>query len=312
MLYILFGENTFLRNRKLAEIVSAYRTKHPEALGFSEIDAQANDFRALEDALASQGLFDSLRMVVVRDGLLVWKEECVNALKRLGIFEDASRIIFLIEGDGIDKKTLEALGKNAKVQEFKMLSQQALRRWAAKQMDARFGKTIGQDALAMLIASARDLWHLSNLLEQIGLNTAERKTIAVVDVTLFVQRTESLAVFPAGDFVLAHKKEHALCELERLSAQGEDASALAAYVAWLIRSFAGVYAGAKERVPQEKIASVLSLHPFVVKKLSAAARAWDDASSRRLLDAAARLERRKTVSAIPQRLALDAFVLASS
>ncbi|OHA47759.1 MAG: hypothetical protein A2806_01530 [Candidatus Terrybacteria bacterium RIFCSPHIGHO2_01_FULL_48_17] len=311
MLYLLHGPNSFLRNRKLSQIIEAYQQKHPDALGFSHIDASEQGLEEFETLLAAQGLFVSSRFIIARDGLLHWGEKALVLLQEYKAAKDPAMIVVFVE-EKIEKTILSLLQGVATIQEFPEPSLEGVTRFVKKEIAQRSGQVLESEALTQLASIGRNnFWRLTNILEQVLAFTYGKQKITIKDVSLFGQEYETQAIFPLGDALLSHRSLGALRFLEELVSGGEDPKGIGNYLIWLARSFAGIYAAYQEGISEVTVARTFSLHPFVARKLLSFAQLWNPQNAEEFFIHAARFDARRMRSLLPLRLAIDAWLLAA-
>jgi len=169
MIIFLYGEDSFRRKRKYAEIASEFTAKNGN-LGFSEFDsADADGFL---EAVKNRSIFSPKTLIGLKDadfGAL--QESTVEALKdTLGKVADSKEIIVLISSAGGNMpEDMPFLAKSpTKTQEFAVLSKDKLAFFVAKEAAARDIKLSESDARALISSLSGDLWAIGSELDKLA------------------------------------------------------------------------------------------------------------------------------------------------
>lgn len=307
MILILYGSNSFLRERKVQEILAEYKKKYPGSLGFSRTNANEQDITVLRDTSASFGLFAAKRFVLVRHGFAAWGSALCDFLEQSNLAQDSDIVLLFVE-DEIGQDLLVRAKKLAKLQHFTELSGPKLRQFIENELAARHSFA-SPEAMAEFIGIGwKDPWKLSNVMEQAILYAGEGHAISKNDIQLFAKTMDQSSIFPAGDAVLSKDRASVFTYIAYLAGQGEDIGGISQYMLWLVKHFLAAHAGFAFMTPIQ-FAKKFALHPFVVQKLFQAARHWTHDEARRLARRAHALDKRKTIAAVSPRLALDAFAI---
>ena len=257
MIYILYGPDTYRSRRKLNEIISEYREKIGSAFDLHRLDADEDDLSGLKTLLGTQSLFSPKKLVIVENALA--SADKLETLKNVfASFKNSPDTVMVLWDRGLDentKKRLEEIKSLAsKIQEFKNLTGEALRRWTEEQASSR-GIRLYPVHWAHFAALGSDLWSISNELDKIAL--LEDGEMAS---PLFTERT----VFQLSDTFFTHPKD-ALRHLLALIHHGHDEFQLFSYLANHNRKLLLI----KHHLDQGRaIPKNLGIHPYVLQKTS--------------------------------------------
>ncbi len=306
MIYLIHGADSFRAREKLNEIIGEFQKKDLSGINLSVFDAdsEAGEFNPGKIKAASQaaGFLSPARMIVVKN---LFSEDDAEAQKEIVDFattfdknkKTAPDLIFF-EPREIGKKNKEflALAKIAKVFHFGLLSPALVQKWIADKLGkekVKISPRAGQ-TLALFVGS--DLWRLEQELEKLILLThstssgqekgdkdaaatrGERHgTINENDIEALVKSDLPTNVFSTIDALARRDKKTALKLLAGHLERGEAPLYLLTMFVYQFRNLLKV----KDAMDRAKsasapqIAETLNLHPFVVNKTIAQAKAFD-------------------------------------
>lgn len=262
-LYVLLGTEAHLQQTAVAHI---HKTIGEE---LQRLDAKETPVGRLLELAQGLGLFATRQLLLVSH-CEVWKGEQLEALMPyVAAPNPATTIIFLAEKLDQRTKGAKALVKAAQVIECKPLYPNQLPAWIRMECQ-RHGKAIGQDG-AQLLADAvgTDLGELSQAIEKLVLYVGKARLIEASAVEEVIFTTAQQSVFEFAGAVGRGDRLAAVTHLESLLSAGAAPLMLLAMLArhWrlLIRAQAAL-SGAKGRMHDRDLASLLQVHPFYVKE----------------------------------------------
>ncbi|UYG16158.1 DNA polymerase III subunit delta [Brachybacterium huguangmaarense] len=288
-LVLLHGSEPLLAQRALERLREQARHRDPET-AFHEIRSEAATAGSLAQ-VASPSLFGESRFVVVPD-LQSAPETLVAEIDAYRSAPEPDVTLVLIHrGGNRGKRLLDALRRS----DVPRVPCDPIKRPADKQTFVtaeftRHDRRIQPDAAAALVdAFGGDLSELAAIARQLLEDTVpDDPSAAPPPVTLAAVRTltagrvESTA-FAVADAAIAGREGDALVLLQQASLAGVDPVPLVAAVASKMRSLA------KVTVPGAS-ARTLGMPDWMLRNLSREARAWNDRSLARALDAVARAD----------------------
>ncbi|MFY9493002.1 MAG: DNA polymerase III subunit delta [Minisyncoccia bacterium] len=292
MIYLYWGENSFLIQEKLAKAKEAYRNKFKSGLNFFKFDLEEN-CDDLKPALESQSMFSEKKLIFLRGVLSVsepqW-EETNKILNSIGGLEKSEDVI-LVAYDftvaptsstpsvglrGTLKKRLEFFNTKGKVEEFRNYDKPKLIDWCLKKAAGENIKITRGD-LAYLIdglgCDTHRVWNEIAKLARYG-----RGVIARSDIDHLVTFDIISSNFKVTDALAVKNAAAALKSLEDQWTKNEDPVSVLGAVVWQFRiliKLAGGPAtalGAGKFASAEEAAKKLGLNPWVAKKSLAALR----------------------------------------
>lgn len=267
MIIILHGENSFLSQRKLNEIIAQYRAKHKTGLSFFVFEA-GFDFLDFKSAVETVSMFSEKKLIILKD-VLADAIETLDYLKVKNIKDDADTVTVFYESTVLDGKKGDQnkwlLEKPAMVQESKNLDRAKLRSWIEGDV-SRQGGEISDDATNTLILfCSDDMWRLSNEISKL-VSFAPRVTRE--NIILLVRQNTDSDVFDAVAFLADRNTKGALEQFWRVIQQGEDPIKTLGLIVFQFRALLKVRSALdeSEQVSPDRMAKNLRLHPFVLKK----------------------------------------------
>ena len=286
MLYLLYGSDTFRRDARVSEIRSAYREKHPEALGEQVVDTEDTDaLERLGEALAQGGgLFDSKSLVIARGFIKSDSKGLQEILHARNISDDNDTVLLLVE-EKLKKAEIKDFA-DATNEVFDQLNEDERIKWIGRYVKEHApqkgpGK-IQKRAAAMLAGLGDDLGRIAQELERLMAYAAGEETIHEQHVAALLPLSREETIFPISDGVAGREPTAALAALAALSGTGDDARGLLSYALRETRQMIRAHAALSAEVPGDP-QELFGAKPFVWKKRTAQARKWTDEEIRELV-----------------------------
>ncbi|MBI4118886.1 MAG: DNA polymerase III subunit delta [Parcubacteria group bacterium] len=273
MIYLYYGENSFLIREKLARAKEAYHNKFKSGLNFFKFDLEEN-CGDLKMALESQSMFSEKKLIFLRGILSVpeskW-DETAGILSAVGGLEKSEEVIlvgydFSAADSAALKKRLEFFNKKGKVEKFINYDQPKLIDWCLKKAAGENIKITRGDAAYLINGVGCDTDHVWN--EILKLSAYGRGAITKANIDSSVVFDVVSSNFKVTDALMAKNAVLALKGLEDQWAKNEDPILILGAVVWQFRILVKL-AGAKF-ASSEEAAKKLGLNPWVAKKSLAA------------------------------------------
>jgi len=295
MVTLLYGPNTYKRDRLFADIREKFLTRAGrEAIERFDGDELAPE--RLPELLQGASLFASERLVVIRGASAnkrLWEGlgELVEAIP------DETHLVLIETAPDKRTRTFKQLGKYGDAVACEQPSERELESWlvdSAKQATKELAPSL---AKRMILKVGADQQLLAHELEKLVVLPGEI-TREVVDNV--VESSEEGNAFTLLDAVLAGQPAQVERELRALKTS-EDPYRLVGLLTSQVFSLALVWAG--QKMPPAQLASDTGMHPFVVKKLIQSARRLPRAKLEVVIETVAQLDDRlKTSAAEPWEL----------
>ncbi len=282
MFYLFHGEDEFSRSETLA----VFKNKMGD-LGLVELNTTVFDGRKvtlseLQHACDSVPFLADRRLVIV-EGLLTrlasrgegralpaWQKEYLEGLTQyLTHLPETTRLVF-VEDKAISKNNpvhrLALADERGHVKEFKPPQKEKLNRWIEERVRKKGGR-INSAAVEELAAFVgNDLRLLDQEIEKLVTYVDGARPISEDDVRLLVSYVQGANVFEMVDALGQRNAQRAAQLLHQLLDEGEHPLALLGMIVRQFRILIQVKELTEGGLSQQKMASQLRLHPFVVKK----------------------------------------------
>ena len=254
-IYLLYGEEKYDLNQKVEKIKKEF--SHLE-VGVNLFYINNDNIDELESITQGVTFFGSEKLIIIKDTNLKFN---VNILKQLD--EDVKVII--IE-DNVDKRLSEykTISKIAECIEFKHLDDSRMAQYIMDLLK-RYKHTISyEDAQYMQSVCGNDKTNNINELQKLVIYCEGKINITREDIDKVCSKTLSAKIFDLlDDIINKKKKSEAIFLLDSLLKQKE--SIIKIYI-MLYKQYKQLFMIKLLREKGEKdIATVLSIHPFVVK-----------------------------------------------
>jgi len=226
MIIYLYGKDSYRRNKKLQELVAAYKKKH-KMLDFLAVDLEDNpdDWLKVRDFLNQPSMFVESKLALVKQSNAVKKKEWLMVLKK---YLKTDKIFILIsdDNDKPEKDFSFLIKAPVKSTEFPELSGDKLIAFVKKEMILKklfFSKEAWRFFINYLEnAENSRSWLVVNELEKISLAHLSQP-ISLNDLLNYINWLPKEEVFKITRLILNQKDWHRrLGLLESLFLQGED------------------------------------------------------------------------------------------
>jgi len=309
MLILVYGDDTFRAQDKVAKLREAFVEKHDKA-GFNLAEFASGDKPGeILQAVSSLPFMGSKRMVVIRDLVATTKTDAKDQWASLANTPDSSVVVLweTMEPKALEKKPLFAIlskGTDVHLYPFALLEGSELSKWTADRIKER-GGTIAPDALRELCDRVGgDLWQMDN---EIGKLVAYRPSIVLADVDLLVRATFDGEIFALVDAISRKESSRAIRLLEEERLAGGSDFAIFGMLARQVRLLLGARALLDEdpRASSQRLAAEMEINPFVAQKAIDQARKFTLADLRATHDLLFRYDAGMKSGVLDAELAVD-------
>lgn len=294
MVIFLYGKNSFLARRRLAELKEAFRAKYDQkGLNITTLDGERITVARLSESLGTQSMFNP-KVFLVIDGLL--------SLKNEAIFETVEQYLqSQVTGDNVvvvidelelkkekpnkaakvtkkstdhKKRLLKFLMEQPHSKEYLNLAPGELLDWVKREVKAN-QVNITLDAAQLLIAlTGANMWQLAQEIHKLAsfkLGQALDK-IESQDVKSLVQGIFEDKIFAFMDAVSQRERARAMKLFSDSLQGGQSAEYIFSMILRQFRVLLQVKQAVESGQNQALMASDLKIHPFVVQKALGQAR----------------------------------------
>ena len=278
MIYFICGEDSYRSKRKLEEIVLGYKEKHKSGLNLIYVDAGINDFKDFYSNLQINSMFAEKKLIILKDVFnnTKFQEGFLENIKEL---ENSKDIIIVYEDNKPDQRTkiFKGLQKNAKCQEFDLLTPINLKKWILSEFSAQGGPAsswennkvkINEEAINLLINFVgSNLWRMSNEINKLS-NYKRGSVVNKEDVDLLVKPNIESDIFKTIDALASKNKKLALFLLHKHLDNGDFPLYLLSMMAYQFKNLLIIKELSAQGGPASGWQKKSGLHPFVVQKSS--------------------------------------------
>ncbi len=274
MIIFFFGEDSFRIKQKLNEVRQHFvKNIDPGSFSLEEINGEKTSVSEISQKINTGSLFTKKRMIIVRNIFKNKQEELFKYLIDLSKKQrsDKSNALVFID-DSITatklkenaKKFLLILKKLPYSQEFKALDHKQVLNFA-KEAFSQKKQDISFSALSLLVEkTGNDLWRLNNEINKLCALAKNRK-IETEDINTLVSGEFEEKIFILIDAFFEKRKSIAYKILHEQLSAGLSPEYILSMLIRQIKILLEIKA-AQRNTSNEKLAVVLNLHPFVVKK----------------------------------------------
>lgn len=238
MLIFLYGKDTYRSSRKLGEITAHYKELHKESIHSRVIDCEEAVFSLLETELKTQSLFQTKKLVVLRN--LFQNKELLEKLKEWKKFflETQDIVVFFEQGEVKGRDPFFTfLKEHAKAQEFLPLSPASLRAWVQKEF-LGYEVRLGEGVVDKLVRIHKnDLFALANEIKKLAAFVkTEGSALSLEQMNLLLKEPLETDIFFTIDTIQQGNKKKALEFLLSHLEKGESPFYLLSMFAWYART----------------------------------------------------------------------------
>lgn len=266
MLFLLHGEEPFLRARKLQEMKERYRSLHKEKFYVQVFDCAQAQMHEILQEIRGASLFQEKKLIIlenpfstkeIAEKLFEYKEELIKTSQAL---------VFSQGGSCEEKDPLFLFLKaHGKMQEFSPLSQRGLISWIAQEF-LRYGAQISSEVqLTLARIVGNDLWRLSHEIAKLAVYS-KGAVLTKHDVEEFVESIVQPEIFATIDAISARNTKQALALLAEHEKYGDPPLRILSTIGFQFRALLAVKEMADMHLSYNDIVRKTKLHPFVVKK----------------------------------------------
>ncbi len=256
MISLLYGENDFELKKYLRKIIDEFADKN----AIEKIDGDTIVADNLADLLSGISLFSNSRLVMIYDtsqNKEVWE-------KLIDYIQTDTQLILIESSPDKRTKTFKQLQKNAKVKEFKNLTEIEAKNWLVGEAKVLKIELTPHLAEKIVARAGVDQWKLHFALQKLA-SSGEINEQSIVEQ---IEPATHASVFELIDASL-HRSPGKIHQLVRELSVSEDPYFFFGLLSSQI--FQLITLAVSDKKPAE-VAADLSVHPYPIQKLSSVAR----------------------------------------
>jgi DNA polymerase-3 subunit delta len=266
MILFLYGLDTYRSRQKLQEIIADYKKTYPKGLNLKYFDCQSANFQDFQDEIKQCAMFKEKKLIVLENAFASpeFKKKLLENVERCKNIKD---IIIFHTSENIPAKDplFDALRKQAKSQEFKLLTGQGLRAWARNEFK-KYQCQVSENSLEKMIDFiGNDLWRFSNEIKKM-VNYKAGQNIEVKDIELLVKPRIETDIFETINAIALRNKKQAFLLIRKHLEKGDNPLYLLSMINFQFRNLLIVKNLADRQNSYYSVSKASGLHPFVVKK----------------------------------------------
>lgn len=266
MLLLLYGEESFLRARKLQEIKERYFSLRKDKFYARAFDCSRDLAQEIFQEIRGVSLFGEKKLLILEDPfssqeiaekLIEYKDELAKT---------SHVLVFSQEGAVEEKDPLFIfLKKHGRTQKFSPLSPRSLGSWISQEF-LRYGVRALPDAQSALAgAVGNDLWRLSNEIAKL-VSYSKGAVLSRSAVKSLVEPVVEPEIFETIDAIASRNVKQALALLAEHEKHGDPPLRILATIGFQFRALLAVKEMADTHLSYNDIVRKTRLHPFVVTK----------------------------------------------
>jgi DNA polymerase III subunit delta len=271
MLLLLYGEESFLRARKLQEIRERYFSLRKDKFYARAFDCSQVHAQEILQEIRGVPLFGEKKLLILEDPfssqeiiekLIEYKDELIKTPHVL-VFSQEGAI-------GKQDPLFIFLKRQGKAQEFFPFSSRSLGSWISQEF-LRYGVRALPDAQSALVrAVGNDLWRLSNEIAKL-VSYSKGAVLSRSAVESLVEPVVEPEIFETIDAIASRNVKQALALLAEHEKHGDPPLRILATIGFQFRALLAIKEMADHSLSYVDVVKKTKLHPYVVKK------AWDAA-----------------------------------
>ena len=256
MIYIFSGEDTYRMREKIQDLVGEYKKENGSGINLRFLDGKKMEFEELKNEVFGLSFFSERKLIIIEDAFLNKKFKEDFKTKGKDFLETDNIIVFFQQGKVLKSDILYAfLRKKSEVQEFDLLKEADLRKWALDSIK-KFGGEIDSSSLDLLLQYVgNDLWRLNNEIQKL---ISFDKRITKENVDRLINSQFQLNIFNTIDAIAEKDKSRAIRLIKEHERKGESIFGILAMIANQFKNMMIVKSAPDYRKT--------SLHPFVARK----------------------------------------------
>lgn len=274
IVYYLWGEESYLIDRKVQEIISAVEKENGEEPEIVLVDADEVSQLELGQTLDFSPLFAFGRVVVIKKPAWLGKssrkakkiEESLQVLQDYFQHDHHGQVLIIISAEhNATNPVTKLLDKKAQVINIKPLVPRELEEWCKAGLSRRNVRIVPA-ALKRIVNSGQDMYYLVNLIEKLSLIYAG-ESVGINEIEEQLDSRQEVKVFKLTDALLTCNLKASLLAYRQLQEQGEHHLLLLHMITRQFLSLSKVKFYHETGYSSGKISELTSQKDFVVKKM---------------------------------------------
>jgi len=266
MIIFFYGEDTFRMRQKLRELKEKFVTASLGDTNLAVLDGERITYDEFVRQILAMPFLSKTRLVIVENLLRKAKKDVAEKIPEGFKKMTASTVLVFVEEGIPDRRTalFRKLSKE-KVEEFKLLEPESLRRWIKKEVETRGGTIDSAAILKLAEFVGNDLWRMTNEIDKL---IAFGPKITHQNIEILVNPQIQANIFNLIDAMAQKNIKLANKELYRLLNSGANELYILTMIIYQYRNLL-IIKDLGERLKNTNrwaLAKKAGLHPFVIQK----------------------------------------------
>ena len=317
--YVLYGKETYRIDQFVRLLKSHLVNEEDEAMSVITYDLTQTPIQSVIEEAKTVSFLPPPKVILVKDrDLFRTSKEATKMNHEIDLFYDYIKcpsqdavIVFIVQGDKLDerKKIVKTVQKGAVVVHFSPLGAQELVHWMIGQAKEQHVVLATETADQLVCYAGTEMTALSMEIEKLCLFVGRGGTIQLQDVERLVPRTLEQSGFALVEQIVQLRQQQAMQIFYDLLQQREQPIKIVALLIHQFRMILHVKALVEQSTSSPQMASVLGVHPYVVKKAKEQAAHFSTSKVKALLGLLAKLDYEMKSGLIHKELGLELFLL---
>jgi DNA polymerase-3 subunit delta len=275
MFIFIYGEETYLSQLKLVEIINHYKKINQNKANLSYLDLAEDSYNDFVRETTQNSIFRPKKLIIVKNCFLSLdlRKNILAHLHKLKS-QQTNLLILFYETDNIDTRNdlFKFLHQEAKTQEIKKLHGEKLKLWLNQEIK-KYNLNMSLRTKELLIQfCGNDLWRLANEIKKIALYKYPDKDISENDIKKMIEPIITTDIFKTIDALAIKDKKGALSLIHNHFKKDDEPLYLFGMIVYQFRNLILVkflQEQAKKSGRFLNIAEIITrtkLHPFVARK----------------------------------------------
>ncbi len=267
MILFFYGEDTYRLWQKLKALKEKFISASLGDTNLAVLDGKTITFDEFIRQILAMPFLAKSRLVIVENILKDGKKDILEKIPEALIKVPKSTVLVFVEEGVPDRRTapFKKLNQPGKMEEFKLLESEPLRRWVKKEVETR-GGAIDSAAISKLVEYiGNDLWRMTNEIDKL---TTYNLQLTTENIELLVNSQIQANIFNLIDEAAQKNLPAATKELYKLLKTGANELYILTMIIYQYRNLL-VIKDLSQRLKSNNrwtLAKKSGLHPFVVQK----------------------------------------------
>ncbi|HEX4925233.1 MAG TPA: DNA polymerase III subunit delta [Bdellovibrionales bacterium] len=275
-LYLFFGEEPFLIEESLEELVNAALDGGIKDFNYNVFYASDDDVSKVRDAIETLPMMCARRVVVLKGAHQLKTKELEELMPIIDSPVDST--VFIMVADSIDQRLrfFKQFAQSGILVQFQRPYDNQIPMWI-ETLAKRHGMKLNAESVELVHQMVgSNLIDIDNELRKLSQFVGARKDVTVEDVKQIVSTLRVDTVFQLANAIGNNDRSTALDHLANLLGHGESPIGILALVSRHIRILMTVKDGLREGLTAGQLGSRVGVPPFFMKQYVEQSRQWSD------------------------------------